>query len=455
MKILVKKTSLFLIFALLAGFVFAQNESAKRLKENLRLIQTAANFDELLKQLQDDPKFIEPIAIPAIREAIWQKYLREAQTNQDRNRAFENGFIEYSKGKMGQFTITQKGAWPEKGFPVFIALHGGGGGPKEMNDEQWDQMQKYYLSSIDTGLYIAPRGPNNTWNLHFDEDAQQFYAKIFAEVRLLKGVDPNRIYLLGYSAGGDGVYQLAPRFADQLAAASMSAGHHNGVSAVNLQHLPMLLQVGELDDAYDRNKETVKYSNLLDSLNAKYPNDYEHQVYVHAGQQHSYVKDRQGAAYEATVIEKPKAWLKNAGEKSTVLAKTDAVNWLNQFQRDPYPHFLRWDLSTRTAGNPTWYWLGMNPRSDFKGVVELKFDSEKNQFELDQPIPGLRIYLHEAMVDLSRKMSLKVGEKVIEIELKPSMKTIAKCISERNDVNFAFWQVIEIKLDAKGEFEIQ
>ena len=38
---------------------------------------------------------------------------------------------------------------------------------------------------------------------------------------VFEDVDPNRVYLLGYSAGGDGVYQLAPRMADRFAAASM------------------------------------------------------------------------------------------------------------------------------------------------------------------------------------------------------------------------------------------
>ena len=37
----------------------------------------------------------------------------------------------------------------------------------------------------------------------------------------LQEVNPNRVYLMGYSAGGDGVYQVAPRMADTLAAAAM------------------------------------------------------------------------------------------------------------------------------------------------------------------------------------------------------------------------------------------
>ena len=41
--------------------------------------------------------------------------------------------------------------------------------------------------------------------------------------------------VVGYSAGGDGVYQLAPRMADSWAAAAMMAGHPNGVSPLSLR----------------------------------------------------------------------------------------------------------------------------------------------------------------------------------------------------------------------------
>ena len=69
-----------------------------------------------------------------------------------------------------------------------------------------------------------------------------------------RGVNPNRIYLMGYSAGGDGVYQLAPRMADRWAAASMMAGHPNDAKPDNLRNLPFGLFMGGKDGAYNRNK---------------------------------------------------------------------------------------------------------------------------------------------------------------------------------------------------------
>ena len=50
-------------------------------------------------------------------------------------------------------------------------------------------------------------------------------------------VNPNRVYIMGRSAGGDGIYQVAPRMADRFAAAAMSAGHPNEASHLCLRNI--------------------------------------------------------------------------------------------------------------------------------------------------------------------------------------------------------------------------
>ncbi|MEM7298333.1 MAG: hypothetical protein AAF391_08720 [Bacteroidota bacterium] len=52
---------------------------------------------------------------------------------------------------------------------------------------------------------------------------------------------------MGYSAGGDGVYQLAPRMADSLAAAAMMAGHPNDASPLGLRNIGFTLHMGGKD----------------------------------------------------------------------------------------------------------------------------------------------------------------------------------------------------------------
>ena len=65
-------------------------------------------------------------------------------------------------------------------------------------------------------------------------------------------IDVNKVFLTGYSAGGDGIYRLAPRLADYLAGAAMMAGHPNGINFMNIRNIGFSLQVGEKDGAYNR-----------------------------------------------------------------------------------------------------------------------------------------------------------------------------------------------------------
>jgi poly(3-hydroxybutyrate) depolymerase len=60
-------------------------------------------------------------------------------------------------------------------------------------------------------------------------------------------VNPNKIFISGYSAGGDGVYHLAPMMADRLAGAAMMAGHPNSVELENVRNLAFSIQVGGKD----------------------------------------------------------------------------------------------------------------------------------------------------------------------------------------------------------------
>lgn len=74
-----------------------------------------------------------------------------------------------------------------------------------------------------------PRSCENVWDMWFRPYLEDFLEKIIQGLVLNETVNPNKVFLTGYSAGGDGIYHMAPRMADQLAGAAMMAGHPNGV----------------------------------------------------------------------------------------------------------------------------------------------------------------------------------------------------------------------------------
>ena len=120
------------------------------------------------------------------------------------------------QGKTMRFSLEKIGQPTAKGYPLYIALHGGGAGGSWVNDSQWEAMKTYYRSSINNGIYVAVRGIADTWNLHFESDSYRLYERLIENMIVFENVDSNQVYVLGFSAGGDGVYQIAPRMADRF-----------------------------------------------------------------------------------------------------------------------------------------------------------------------------------------------------------------------------------------------
>jgi poly(3-hydroxybutyrate) depolymerase len=137
------------------------------------------------------------------------------------------------EGKEMRFSIARVGEATQKGelLPVVISLHGGGGAPAPVNDQQWANQQQLYLNGIfilkvdfevtplfvsvvpNPCLYVCPRAPTNTWNLWHEAHVDLMLIRLVDNLVSMFGADSDRVYLIGYSAGGDGVFKLAPRLA--------------------------------------------------------------------------------------------------------------------------------------------------------------------------------------------------------------------------------------------------
>ncbi len=220
------------------------------------------------------------------------------------------------------------GEKPKEGRSLFISMHGGGGAPARVNDQQYENQKRLY--SPEEGVYLAPRAPSNTWDLWHQSHIDGFFERLIEDMVVFEGVDRDRVYLMGYSAGGDGVYQVAPRMADRFAAASMMAGHPNESSPLGLRNLPFALHVGANDSAYNRNKVAREYGDKLDELRKADPTGYEHLVEIHPGRAH---------------------WMN--------LEDASAVPWMAKFRRNPVPKKVVWNQDDVT--HDQFYWLAVPP----------------------------------------------------------------------------------------------
>ncbi|MCR5153290.1 MAG: hypothetical protein K6B75_00430 [Lachnospiraceae bacterium] len=382
-------------------------------------------------------EFKDAESIKTTRNEIWDEYVVEESANETRKAEVKDRKMDFGEVTM-KYGLQVVGDPDENGYPLYIALHGGGGGDASVNDSQWAAMVTYYKKYLKNGVYVNPRGVRDTWDCHGNPESYPLYDELIENMILYKNVDPNRVYVLGFSAGGDGVYLIAPKMADRFAAANMSAGHHNHTSVLSIRNMPIFLQVGEYDAAYDRNKVTVEYDLLLDEYARAY-GGYEHTTYVHFEKGHNFIDN---APAEQVVIADNKAWLEN-GDRTTTTAKTYAISLLNEYTRDPLPEKVVWDLGNRAnlRSVESFYWLSA-PYTTNEGVLVASYSKENNSVTIESSTLNgdFAILINEDMLDVFSPITFNTPEGSCTLKLKDrlSSETIRETTKERGDKNYQF-----------------
>ena len=78
----------------------------------------------------------------AIRGAVWKAFVA-APLHADMQKDFKANQVRYQQ-HVSPYVVRKVGERPKNGWPLVIAMHGGGNAPQATNDSQWKQMQKYY-----------------------------------------------------------------------------------------------------------------------------------------------------------------------------------------------------------------------------------------------------------------------------------------------------------------------
>ena len=372
-------------------------------------------------------------------------------------------------------------------YPLDITLHGGGEGEPEGNDSQWFMMYDYYREAVHSGIYVACRGITDTWDLHFRPESYPLYDRLIKAMIHMYDADPNRVYLLGFSAGGDGVYQIAARMTDRFAAANMSSGHPNGMSLRNLLNCPFSIQVGVRDyyseDAL-RCVRGAEYEQVLTGYHELLEEGYEHQVLVHVPEGHNY--DDYSSGHESEVLADPAAFADPAivegmlhsfeeaydtivGQEDSGLSyypaevnpafddavrrivkedfnleitsvNTSAVDYVSGFTRNPAPKTVVWNLSTRAEKRTvsSFYWLKADA-SVTEGLITAILSGDNTITVYPEDVSGdFSILVNPALLDVSRPIQIMTPEGGYEVRVNPSRETMYASIRETGDPSLAW-----------------
>ena len=378
----------------------------------------------------------------AARINIWLEHLQSESQNIERISEMENREIHFGDVSM-RFTYFVRGTAPDDGFPLFIALHGGGATP--VNESQYRMMMIYYQRSVQNGIYVAVRAVRDTWDCHFNPESYPIYDRLIENMIIFRNVDPNRVYLMGFSAGGDGIYGITPRMADRFAAVCMSAGHHNNVNPINLKNTPILLQCGDGDRAYNRNVETVQFGVKLADLQQHWTG-YEHQVNIHVNKGHNFA-DNDSARRKQQVWSNPVQWMLSQNSDISEI-NTNAVDFLQQYTRNPLPQSIMWDLSTRAPLRDveSFYWLRA-PKNMTEGRIFASLHKPGNSITINTKniVDSFDVLLNRTMLNFDEPITVTVNDSTTIHRITSSKDFISETTKERGDFNFQFSAKIRIE----------
>lgn len=318
------------------------------------------------------------------------------------------------------FYLGVKGDMPKDGYPVFLYLHGSG--PREHEWANGLRLAKMFQDG--PSMYIVPQIPQEgAWYRWWQRSKQWTWERILRILMSMPEVDKNRIYVFGISEGGYGSQRLASFYADYWAAAGPMAGGEPLINAPveNLAHVPLSFLTGDKDYMFYRHLLTKTTGEKLDSMQRLFPNEYKHRVELIPDKGHS-------------------------------IDYTPTTPWLAQHKRNAQPrHFIWENLEMDGLKRNAFYNLQVLEETDAyrtryeftanaDNSIDIKVDGVKynatwkdSHWGIDMLFSkdltpaqhgNLRVFLSDQLVDLKKKVTVRInGKQVFCGKVKSSKKT--------------------------------
>ncbi len=341
---------------------------------------------------------------PAVRQLTWESY-KASLSHDSLKRDFENRKVRF-ENHVSPYTVKTVGTRPANGWALFVAMHGGGNTPQEVNDSQWRHMQIYYRDHPEVGgyIYVALRAPDNTWNGFYTGYAYPLIQNLLRQFSIFGDIDPNKKFIMGYSHGGYGAFAIGPKMPDYFAAIHASAAAPaDGSGPVTLRNTVFTTMVGERDTSYGRFSMVKKFDQEVLKLRGSRTDIYPVTTQIVAGHPHSGLPDR------------------------------DKIAEMYANVRNPVPRELTWLLSDSVIGD--FFWLQVqNPEAG------KRFDAtcNDNHIVVTTNLASTFILMDSRLIDFKKPIKVNVNGTSRSIKIKPSLHTLCETMIRRGDPELAF-----------------
>ncbi|HWY76996.1 MAG TPA: transglutaminase domain-containing protein [Verrucomicrobiae bacterium] len=352
---------------------------------------------------------------PAVRRIAWEAY-QAAPIHESLKHDFDAKQVQFEK-YLSPFTLKTVGSRPAKGWALFIAMHGGGNTPKEVNDQQWGVMQHYYRDHPEAGgyAYVALRAPNDTWNGFYDDYVYPLIANLIHEFLLFGDVDPNKVFIMGYSHGGYGAFAIGPKEPDLFAAihASAAAPTDGETTGKTLRNTIFTCMVGENDTMYGRFDRDKKFRESIKEFRGDHTDIYPVTLQFIPGNGHTGLPDR------------------------------DIIQEMYPAVRNPIPRDLTWLMTDSVITD--FFWLRTADPGKKKEIDATCHDNRVTVTTTTN-VTDATVFLDSRLIDFKRPVTLELNGKSMTRKLQPSLRILCETMQRREDPELAFTTEIQLQM---------
>ena len=399
------------------------NPEAKPLepKEEAALKDALAKFFVAAPEKQGDWKFDSNLDTllreneSAVRRAAWEAYVN-APIHDGAKKDYDAKEVKFET-YLSPYTVKKVGERPPHGWALFIAMHGGGNAPKNLNDSQWAEMQRHYHDQPASGgyLYLALRAPNDTWNGFYDVYVYPLVDNLIRQFLLFGDVDPDKVFIMGYSHGGYGAFAIGPKMPDHFAAIHASAGAPTDgeTTAKTLRNTIFTYMIGENDHAYGRLDRDRAFDEKVKKLRGDRTDIYPVTMEFEPGYNHPNLPDR------------------------------EKIKDMYPAVRNPVPRELTWEMTDKVIKN--FFWL-QTPDPGKKHEIDAICRDNHITVTTTTNVTAADVLLDSRLVDFSQPVIIEVNGHSSTRKLKPSLATFCQTLEEHGDPEMAFSARVNLDL---------